>query len=115
MAVVRDGARLGDVGAAIEELARREGCGVVREFGGHGIGRRMHHGPARRPHGIRAARARACARGWPHDRADDHTRRPAIRTLADGWTIVTARRQLSSAQFEHTLVVTRDGCEVLTA
>ena len=45
IAVVRDGARLGDVGAAIEELARREGCSVVREYGGHGIGRKMHAEP----------------------------------------------------------------------
>ncbi len=45
IAVVREGARLGDVGAAIEELAKSEGCTIVREYGGHGIGRRMHMPP----------------------------------------------------------------------
>jgi hypothetical protein len=54
-AVVRDGARLGDVGATIEELAIEEGCSVVREFGGHGIGRRMHMAPHVSHFGTRGA------------------------------------------------------------
>ena len=65
IAVVRDGARLGDIGAAIEELARAaKGCSVVREFGGHGIGRVMHAAPHVAHHGQRGDRDRACAPAW---------------------------------------------------
>lgn len=113
IAVVREGARLGDIGAAIEEVARREGCSVVRDFGGHGIGRRMHQDPhvshtGRRGTGLRLRAGMAI------------TIEPMInlggcevRTLDDGWTAVTADGSLS-AQFEHTVVVTRDGCEITT-
>jgi methionyl aminopeptidase len=114
IAVVRDGARMGDIGAAIDELARREGCSVVRDFGGHGIGRKMHQDP-HVPHtgkhgsGVRLRSGMAI------------TIEPMINLggaeismLDDGWTVVTADGSLS-AQFEHTIVVTRDGCEVLTA
>ena len=113
IAVVRDGVRLGDVGAAIDELAQREGCSVVRDFGGHGIGRRMHEEPhvphvGRRGSGLRlrAGMAITIEPMINLGRAD-------VRMLADGWTVVTADGSLS-AQFEHTLVVTKDGCEVLT-
>ncbi len=63
IAVVHDGARLGDIGAAIAELAER-GCSVVREFGGHGIGRKMHMDP-HVPHFGSRGQACGCARGWP--------------------------------------------------
>jgi methionyl aminopeptidase len=113
VAAVRAGVRLGDIGAAIEELATREGCSVVRELGGHGIGRNMHE-PPHVPHfgqpgvGLRLSEGMAI------------TIEPminlggaAVRQLDDGWTIVTADGSLS-AQFEHTVLVTRDGCEILT-
>lgn len=113
IAVVRDGVRLGDVGAAIEALARREGCDVVREVGGHGIGRQMHlpphvdhFGPPGRGLRLRAGMAITIEPivtiGSPrliHD--------------PDGWTIRTADGT-PSAQFEHTILVTRDGSEILT-
>ncbi|CAN5914614.1 type I methionyl aminopeptidase [soil metagenome] len=114
VAVVRSGARLGDIGAAIEELARREGCSVVREYGGHGIGQKMHAEPhvahtGRRGSGLRLAAGMAI------------TIEPMInlgsadvRVLDDGWTVVTADGRLS-AQFEHTVLVTREGAEILTA
>ncbi|HSO35925.1 MAG TPA: type I methionyl aminopeptidase [Labilithrix sp.] len=114
VAVVRAGARLGDIGAAIEELARREGCSVVREYGGHGIGRKMHAEPhvahtGRRGSGLRLAAGMAI------------TIEPMInlgsadvRVLDDEWTVVTADGRLS-AQFEHTVLVTREGAEILTA
>lgn len=113
IAVVRDGARLGDIGAAIQELARREGCSVVSDFGGHGIGRKMHQDPhvahvGRRGEGIRL-KAGMC-----------FTIEPMINLGTaevvlgdDGWTVLTADGKLS-AQFEHTVLVTREGCEVLT-
>jgi methionyl aminopeptidase len=113
IAVVRDGARLGDIGAAIEELARREGCSVVRDFGGHGIGRQMHLEP-HVPHHGRAGAGRRLRAGMAI------TVEPMInlgaaevRLLDDGWTVVTLDGSLS-AQFEHSLVVTRRGSEILT-
>jgi methionyl aminopeptidase len=112
IAVVRDGARLGDIGAAIEALARREGCSVVRDFGGHGIGRRMHqdpHVPHVGPRGGIRLKAGMCFTIEPMINLGTSE----IVVLEDGWTVLTADRKLS-AQFEHTVVVTRDGCEVLT-
>ena len=113
IAVVREGARLGDVGAAIEEVARAAGVSVVREYGGHGIGRRMHMEP-HVPHvGTRGAGPRLRAGMAFTVEPMVNAGGAAVRTLADGWTVVTADSSLS-AQFEHTVVVTRDGCEITT-
>jgi methionyl aminopeptidase len=113
IAVVRDGARLGDVGAAIEALAVREGCSVVREYGGHGIGRKMHL-PPHVPHtGVRGAGVRLRAGMAFTIEPMVNLGGPEVRRLTDGWTVVTADGSLS-AQFEHTVLVTSDGCEVLT-
>jgi methionyl aminopeptidase len=114
IAVVREGARLGDVGAAIAELAEREGCSVVRELGGHGIGRRMHAEPHVHHFGVRGTGIRLRAGMAFTIEPMINLGGPAVRFLDDGWTVETADGSLS-AQFEHTLVVTRDGCEVLTA
>jgi methionyl aminopeptidase len=110
---IRAGARLGDIGAAIEELAHREGCSVVRDFGGHGIGRSMHEEPHVPHHGRRGS-------GMRLQRGMVITVEPMINLgsreveiLADGWTVVTRDGSLS-AQFEHTIYVTDDGAEVLT-
>ncbi len=114
IAVVREGARLGDIGAAIAELARREGCSVVREYGGHGIGRRMHMDP-HVPHvGTRGTGLRLRAGMAFTVEPMVNLGGPEIRLREDGWTVVTADGQLS-AQFEHTVLVTREGCEILTA
>lgn len=114
IAVVRDGARLGDVGAAIEELARKEGCTVVRDYGGHGIGRRMHADPHVSHVGRRGAGERIRT-------GMAFTIEPMINLGGaevvvdrDGWTVRTVDGSLS-AQFEHTILVTPDGCEILTA
>lgn len=112
IAAVRPGARLGDIAAAIEDLARREGCSVVRDFGGHGIGRRMHEAPHVPHAGTRSAlrlEPGMCFTIEPMINLGS----PEVRVLADGWTVVTADGSLS-AQFEHTVLVTRAGCEVLT-
>ena len=113
IAEVRAGVRLGDIGAAIEELAARAGCTVVREFGGHGIGRLMHLPPTvshvgRRGSGLRLSEGMAIT-----IEPMINLGRPDVRQLDDGWTIVTADGCLS-AQFEHTVLVTRQGCEILT-
>lgn len=114
VSVVREGARLGDIGAAIEELARSEGCSVVRDFGGHGIGRKMHAPPhvphtGRRGEGLRLRAGMALT-----IEPMVNLGRPEVRVLGDRWTVVTEDGSLS-AQFEHTVVVTRAGCEVMTA
>jgi len=113
IAVVRDGVRLGDVGAVIEELANKEGCMVVRDFGGHGIGRRMHaaphvahHGPAGRGLRLRAGMA-ITIEPMVNLGGED------VVVCADGWRVVTEDGALS-AQFEHTLIVTLRGCEITT-
>ena len=114
IAQVRPGARLGDIGAAIQELAEGEGCSVVTEYGGHGIGRRMHMEPhvphvGRRGAGLRLKRGMAFT-----IEPMINLGRAELRLLDDGWTVVTSDGSLS-AQFEHTVLVSEDGCEVLTA
>jgi methionyl aminopeptidase len=113
IACVAPGARLGDIGAAIEALAHAEGCSVVRDFGGHGIGRRMHQDP----HVSHVGKAGQGLRLRP---GMAFTIEPmlnlggaSVRVLDDGWTVVTADGLLS-AQFEHSVLVTETGCEVLT-
>lgn len=113
IAVVREGARLGDIGAAIEEVAQREGCGVVRELGGHGIGRRMHLPPHVAHTGIRGQGLRLRAGMAITIEPMVTLGRPDVRLLADGWTVVTADGSLT-AQFEHTVIVTREACEITT-
>ncbi len=113
VAVVRHGVRLGDVGAAIEELARAEGCSVVREYGGHGIGKMMHGPPLAMHVGPRGQGVKLKAGMALTIEPMVNLGRAEVKLLADGWTVVTADGSLS-AQFEHTIVVTRDGCEVMT-
>jgi len=113
IAAIREGVRLGDVGAAIEELARREGCSVVREFGGHGIGRKMHMEPHVSHVGNRGAGIRLRAGMVLTVEPMINLGGAEVRVLDDGWTVVTADGSLS-AQFEHTVLVAREGCEILT-
>jgi len=110
---VRAGAHLGDIGATIQRHAEAHGFSVVREFCGHGIGRQFHEEPQVLHYG-RAGTGLKLQPGMiftiePMINAG----RPGIRCLADGWTIVTADHSLS-AQWEHTVLVTQDGYEILT-
>jgi len=113
IAVVREGARLGDIGAAIAELARKEGCSVVREYGGHGIGRRMHADPHVAHTGTRGTGLRLKAGMAITVEPMINLGTPEVRLLDDKWTVVTADGRLS-AQFEHTVLVTKDGFELMT-
>jgi methionyl aminopeptidase len=113
IAEVRPGARLGDVGAAIQELARREGCSVVRDFGGHGIGRAMHMPPHVSHVGVRGSGPRLHEGMAFTIEPMINLGSPEVRMLDDGWTVVTRDGRLS-AQFEHTVLVVAGGCEVLT-
>jgi methionyl aminopeptidase len=113
IAVIRDGARVGDIGAAIRELAEREGVGVVSELGGHGIGRKMHAAPHVSHVGKRGTGPRLKAGMALTVEPMVNLGGAAVRFLDDKWTVVTADRSLS-AQWEHTVVVTRDGHEIMT-
>jgi methionyl aminopeptidase len=114
IAEVRPGARLGNIGAAIQEYAESMGCSVVRDFVGHGIGKAFHEAP-QVPHFGKRDRDVRLKEGMTF------TIEPMINlgdwrlhTLSDGWTAVTDDGELS-AQFEHTVAVTDDGVEILTA
>ena len=106
-------ARLGDLGAEIEVVATSFGCSVVREYGGHGIGREMHQSPHIDHHGPAGRGQRLCEGMTFTLEPMILVGTPQIVRLADGWTVVTADGS-PSAQFEHTLLVTSDGCEILT-
>lgn len=114
VAAVRDGVRLGDIGAVVAELAAREGCSVVRELGGHGIGREMHAEPHVPHHGRPGTGLRLRAGMAITIEPMVNLGGPDVVFLEDGWTVVTADESLS-AKFEHTVLVTRQGCEVLTS
>ncbi|NBC35060.1 type I methionyl aminopeptidase [Novosphingobium sp. FSY-8] len=113
IAQVRPGARLGDIGHAIERHATRHGYGVVREYCGHGIGRQMHEEPQVLHFG-RPGTGLTLRQGMVFTIEPMLTEGAAeVSTLADGWTVVTDDGALS-AQFEHTVAVTANGVEVLT-
>ena len=110
---VRPGARVSDIGAAVQQHVEAQGFSVVREFVGHGIGTSLHeepqvanYGPA--GHGPRLSEGMVLAIE-PMVNAG----KPAVKVLSDGWTAVTRDKSLS-AHFEHTVVVTREGWEILT-
>lgn len=110
---VQAGKHLGDIGAAIENCAKKAGFTVVRDLFGHGVGKELHEDPLipnygnpgegseLRPGMVFAIEPMFNAGGYE------------IKTLDDGWTIVTADRSLS-AHFEHTVLVTRGNAEILT-
>ncbi len=110
---VRAGAFLGDVGAAIQRHAEAHGYSVVREFCGHGIGQKFHEEPQVLHYGQPGTGLHLQAGMIFTIEPMINAGRPAIRELADGWTIVTKDHSLS-AQWEHTVLVTEHGCEVLT-
>jgi methionyl aminopeptidase len=111
---IRPGGRLSDIGAAVQQVAEGAGFSVVREYVGHGIGRALHEdpqianygdpgrGPVLKPGLVVAVEPMVNVGGWE------------TRVLADDWTVVTEDGSLS-AHFEHTIAVTEDGHEVLTA
>ncbi len=113
IAQVRPGARLGDVGAAIDRHAKKAGYAVVREFCGHGIGRDMHEAPEVMNFGKpgTGAMLREGMTFTIEPMVNQGSRK--VVTEDDEWTVTTADGKLS-AQFEHTVAVTADGVEVLT-
>ena len=113
IAAVRPGATLGDLGAVIQQHAEAHGYSVVREFCGHGIGRKFHEEPQVLHYG-KPGTGVVLVPGMTFTvEPMINAGRAAIRELADGWTIVTKDHSLS-AQWEHTVLVTPTGHEVLT-
>ncbi|WP_029011662.1 type I methionyl aminopeptidase [Niveispirillum irakense] len=110
---VRPGAHLGDIGFAIEQHAKKSGYSVVRDYCGHGIGRDMHEEPQILNFGKRGTgmKLREGMVFTIEPMVNQGTRK--VSTESDGWTVVTDDRKLS-AQFEHTVAVTKTGVEVLT-
>ncbi len=111
--LVRPGVRLGDIGHAIQQHAEQHHCSVVREYCGHGIGRQFHEDPQVLHYGRSGT-------GMQLEPGMTFTIEPMInagkkevRLLPDNWTVVTRDHSLS-AQWEHTVLVTADGHEVLT-
>ncbi|MDE3012159.1 MAG: type I methionyl aminopeptidase [Pseudomonadota bacterium] len=110
---VKPGAHLGDIGHAIQTHAEGAGYSIVREFCGHGIGTRFHEDPQVLHYGRPGTGLKLQAGMIFTIEPMVNAGQPRIRQLADGWTIVTADHS-PSAQWEHTVVVTEDGFEVLT-
>ncbi len=110
---VRPGARLGDIGHAIQTFTERQGYSVVREFCGHGLGRRFHEEPQVLHYGKPGTLDELLPGMTFTIEPMVNAGRREIREMGDGWTIVTKDRSLS-AQWEHTVLVTETGYEVLT-
>ncbi len=110
---VQPGGRLGDIGYAIQTHAEEHGYSVVREFCGHGIGRKFHEEPQVLHYGRPGTGLRLEPGMTFTIEPMINAGKPEIRQLADGWTVVTKDHSLS-AQWEHTVLVTDSGYEVLT-
>ncbi|MBB3167846.1 type I methionyl aminopeptidase [Simiduia aestuariiviva] len=112
--LVKPGCRLGDIGAIIQQHAESNYYSVVREYCGHGIGDVFHEDPQILHYGTAGTgmelKEGMCFTIEPMVNAG----KPGTKLLGDGWTVITKDRRLS-AQWEHTLAVTKDGVEVLTA
>jgi len=114
IAVIRDGATVGDIGHAIQSYVEPMGFSVVRDFCGHGLGKVFHTVPSVLHYGRKGEgdvlRAGMFLTVEPMINAGKY----AVKVLSDGWTAVTKDKSLS-AQFEHSLAVTETGCEIFTS
>ncbi|MBI3898562.1 MAG: type I methionyl aminopeptidase [Gammaproteobacteria bacterium] len=113
IAQVRPGIRLGDIGHAIQTHAERHGFSVVREYCGHGIGRVFHEDPQVLHYGQPGTGMTLAAGMTFTIEPMINAGRPEVKLLPDQWTVVTRDHSLS-AQWEHTVLVTDNGYEILT-
>lgn len=113
IAAVKPGNTTGHIGAAIQEFAEDERCSVVRDFCGHGLGRLFHDRPNILHYGEPGDGPELKPGMFFTIEPMINLGRPHVKVLPDGWTAVTRDRELS-AQFEHTVGVTEDGCEIFT-
>jgi methionyl aminopeptidase len=113
IAAAKVGARLGDIGAAIEGVATKHGYGIVREYCGHGVGKALHEDPQVPNYGTAGSGPRIQS-GWclalePMINLGTD----AVHTLSDGWTVVTNDGKVS-AHVEHSIAITDAGTQILT-
>ena len=113
VAAVKPGASTGKIGAVIQEFAEAERCSVVRDFCGHGLGRVFHDRPNILHYGEENEGVVMQPGMFFTIEPMINLGKPAVKVLPDGWTAVTRDRELS-AQFEHTIGVTENGCEIFT-
>lgn len=113
ISIVRPGAHLGDIGNIIQTHAEQHGYSIVREFGGHGIGKSMWEDPHIMHFGKPNTGLRLQAGMTFTIEPMLNLGRKEVKTLGDGWTVVTKDHKLS-AQWEHTILVTDNGHEILT-
>ena len=111
--VVRPGITFGDIGHAIQEFVEKNRMSVVRDFCGHGLGRVFHAPPNVLHYGRPGTGARLEEGMFFTIEPMVNLGRPETKLLSDGWTAVTRDKTLS-AQFEHSVGVTNDGCEIFT-
>ena len=111
--LVKPGARLGDIGHVIQQYAEGHGFSVVREFCGHGIGRNFHEDPQILHYGKPRSGFELIPGMTITVEPMINAGRRDVKLLNDGWTVVTKDHSLS-AQWEHTVLVTDSGVEVLT-
>ncbi len=110
---VRQNATIGDIGSAVESLVLENSCGLVRDYAGHGIGRKLHEAPQLPNYGKPGTGVALkpfmtlCIEPMVMSGGE------AVRSLADGWTVVTVDGS-DAAHFEHTVFVTENGAEILT-
>lgn len=113
LSMVHDGCRVGDISAAVERTLKSYKLGIVQELVGHGVGRELHEEPDIPNYG-KAGKGPVLRSGMTIAVEPITTLgKPGIAQLHDGWTLVTLDHTWA-AQFEHTVVVTDNGCEILT-
>ena len=112
-AAAKEGARIGDIGAAIDGYVVKNGCSTVKKYVGHGVGADLHEDPNVPNFGTAGRGARLCRGMTIAIEPMVNLGRPEVRELRDGWTVVTADGSLS-AHYEHTVALTDNGPELLT-
>ncbi len=111
--IIKEGIHLGDIGATIQNHVEAEGFSVVQDFCGHGIGKAFHQEPNILHYGKKGTGEKIKAGMIFTIEPMINLGKYETKTLSDGWTAVTKDKSLS-AQFEHTIGVTKDGCEIFT-
>ena len=109
----KDGARIGDIGAAVDGYVVANGFSTVKKYVGHGVGEDLHEDPNVPNFGTAGRGARLCRGMVIAIEPMVNVGRPEVKELADNWTVVTKDGSLS-AHYEHTIALTADGVEVLT-
>lgn len=113
LSVIKDGARIGDIGCAVSKCAKRHNLGVVKELVGHGVGTDVHEDPDVPNYGFAGTGIELKEGMVIAVEPMLNLGTPKIYILDDDWTIITADGK-PSAHFEHTVLVTKDGYEILT-